>query len=205
MLLPRLIPTLPLVFLIGFTSISTCTPFQHLGTSDSPEDSRILALEEYTDFAPALFRCRRNRCRSQSNTEAIAALLKRNDAAPKGYHLIHRRQQSALIPGASGIAALKGFWQTISMKALYNNVLGEAPKSLFTISKGILQATFSCLGQEVPWDFVQSFAMNVVGMVDMGWTDTFDALYESETGVTLWVSLRVLVKARKKTKPNGVT
>ena len=80
----------------------------------------------------------------------------------------------------------------------------EAPKSLFTITQGQLQATFSCLGKAVPWGTVHDVALRVIQSVNAGWVDTFDAVYEEAgTGFTLWVSFRVLENGlgRKRKRP----
>ena len=125
--------------------------------------------------------------------------LTRRTASLADSEVIYFHPQSAIIPGASTAAALRGFWQLVSMKALYNNAFHEQKQQLFTISQGILQATFSSLGADIPWYFVSDFAIKMSGMVDRGLTDTFDLVYEQQgTGAVFWVSLRVLVRARRK-------
>ena len=115
-----------------------------------------------------------------------------------GYKFLTRHQQSAIIPIVGGAAALKGFWQTISLKAIYNDWASETPSALFTITEGLLQATFSGLGHDVPWLFVRNFAMDAAAAVDMKWTDTFDAYYEQEgTGIVICISLRVLLEVSR--------
>ena len=97
------------------------------------------------------------------------------------------------MPTIASATALKGFWQTISMKALYNAWADETEQALLTMTEGILQATFSSLGRTVSWKFIQDFALEAAEAVQQGWTDTFDAYYvEKMTGVTVWVSFRVL-------------
>lgn len=203
MLLLRSTPTLSLLVSISLISISACKPLQHFDVPDHSDDNNLLVGERHIDYESSLSVPEDH---NQFDERAATSLNKRTETLTNCCQLIQRYQQSAIVPTVSSIAALKGFWQTISMKALYYSAFGEEPKYLFTITEGVLQATFSCLGQEVPWDFVRLFAMKLVGMVDMGWTDTFDAVYELEkTGVVLWVSLRVLVKATKRKKPKAGT
>lgn len=201
MLPSRLSSTSFSLLCVSLVRVSVGNPVHHWDVrgpslEDSPLGQRVHAGHELSPIQSLP-----NRYTDQHHDEATPALVKRTKAPIGGCQLIQRYTQSAIVPTVSSVAALKGFWQTISMKALYNSASGEAQKSLFTIKEGVLMATFSCLGQEVPWDFVQDFAMNLVGMVDMGWTDTFDAIYENAAGHLFWVSLRVLVKATKKRKP----
>ena len=202
MLFWHLLLSLPVLLPLSSIQSVVSKPFQPFGLSQSSTAFRTLVNEGRSKGESSFTSLLNGQTCYKSHHEATAAMVRRTVPSFKGYQLLQRRQQSAIVGTVSGIAALKGFWQRISMKALYNNALGEQPKHLFTITEGILQATFSCLGQEVPWDFVQDFSMKLVGMVDMGWTDTFDAVYEQEdTGYVFWVSLRVLIKATKKKSP----
>lgn len=187
---------LTLIWLIGFFQNAVGNPLRPLDNRDSLRESTT---GQHTKNLAISYDHLQRHYHDQSHVDATRAASKRTVASDRGFRLVHRYQQSAIIPGASGAAALKGFWQLVSMKALYNNALGEKQEQLFTITEGVLQATFSCFGSEIPWGFVQDFAMKLAGMVDRGWTDTFDMAYEQEaTGFVYWVSLRVLIRARRR-------
>ncbi len=110
--------------------------------------------------------------------------------------LLSRHQIAVVLPTLAGVMALQNFWRTIAFNAIHSHNGLKQPTELFTFTQGQIQATFSCLGQPVSWDFVHDFAMNAVGSVGEGWLDTFDAIYEQEvTSFTVWVSLRVLDSA----------
>ena len=110
-----------------------------------------------------------------------------------------RSQQAALFPTLLCANTLVDFWQKVALEAVYNKHL-EPAKAIFTITHGLLSATFSCLGSNVPWDFVYDVAMQAFAVVRQGLVDTFDVLYEqASTGHTIWVSFRVL--APRETKP----
>ena len=121
------------------------------------------------------------------------------------FKLIQRHQQLAIIPGLLGASVLKAFWQTISLKALYNSAASESQETLFTVTEGLLQATFSCLGASLPWKTVYDIAMLVGDNVSRGLLETFDVIYEQDiTGISVWVSLRILDRAdgsRKRERP----
>lgn len=102
---------------------------------------------------------------NRNQEEAKTGSRKRGVALTEGLHLILRHQQSAIVPGISCAGTLKGFWQLLSMKALYNGALSEPTKELFTFTEGNLQATFSSLGTQISWAFVQQAAMDFVGQV----------------------------------------
>lgn len=106
--------------------------------------------------------------------------------------VLQRHQQYAIVPTLRAIATMRNFWQILQIRTIYDSFFSN-PKELFTITEGRLQVTFSCLGQAVPWEFIHDFAVNAGNAVAMGWLDTFDAIYEQDiTGITVWVSLRVL-------------
>lgn len=71
-----------------------------------------------------------------------------------------------------------------------------APTRQVTISTVVALARFSVsLASEMGNADSNSFS-------DKGWTDTFDVVYEENgTGFVMWVSLRVLAKARRRTSP----
>jgi hypothetical protein len=116
---------------------------------------------------------------------------------------VWRHQQYAVIPTAVGAATLHAFWKTLQWRSIFDVSFNNAGP-IFTITQGALQATFSCLGQAVPWDFVHDFAMNAAESVLQGWLETFDAVYEQEaTGITMWVSLRVVQRLDAKRKRPG--
>jgi hypothetical protein len=117
-----------------------------------------------------------------------------------------RHQQYAVFPTILGAATLQAFWNTLQMRSIYDEFF-DKPTSLFTVTEGALQATFSCLGQAVPWDFVHDFSQLAAEGARQGRLETFDAVYEQEeTGFTMWVSLRVvgrLVGKRKRWRWRG--
>ena len=107
--------------------------------------------------------------------------------------ILKRHQQAVVLPTLIGVTMLQNFWLKIALDATSKFSSLEPAKALFTITQGNLQATFSCLGIGVPWDFVHEISMNAWKSVSNGWLDTFDAIYEqSITGYQVWVSLRVL-------------
>ena len=113
---------------------------------------------------------------------------------------VWRHQQYAVMPTALGAATLQAFWNNLQLMSIYNEFF-DNPRPFFTITQGALQATFSCLGQAVPWDFVHGFSMKAADSVVQGWLGTFDAVYEQEgTGITMWVSLRVVERLGAKRK-----
>ncbi|MCJ1451352.1 hypothetical protein MMC28_001688 [Mycoblastus sanguinarius] len=115
-----------------------------------------------------------------------------------GMKFLRRNSQSSIVPFVVGAKALEVFWSSIAIDASVSDWTYEKPKALFTITEGALQATFSCLGQAVPWDFVVDFASQAAEAVARGWTDTFDAYYEQEgTGFAVLVSFRILEKLAK--------
>ena len=130
---------------------------------------------------------------SSNILEKDSALAKRAD----GPHLatckmMRRYQHSVIYPSILCANALLNFWQRVALNALYHANVG-LQKTIATFTYGRLQATFSCLGTNVPWGTVHDVAMTALEDVRLGWTDTFDAVYEEmTTGSTLWMSLRVL-------------
>lgn len=107
------------------------------------------------------------------------------------------------MPTTLGAATVHAFWTNLQLRSLYDEYF-DNPGPLFTITQGALQATFSCLGQAVPWDFVHDFATNAAESVVQGWLETFDAVFEQEaTGITMWVSLRVAQGLPAKRKRPG--
>ncbi|KAL8791772.1 MAG: hypothetical protein Q9195_005648 [Heterodermia aff. obscurata] len=107
--------------------------------------------------------------------------------------LLRRHQHFLIYPSILTVNAIIGFWQKVALESLYQPAMQSAPQSLFTITQGQLQATFSCLGQAVPWGTVHDVALRVIQSVNEGWVDTFDAVYEEvATGMVLWVSFRVV-------------
>ena len=130
---------------------------------------------------------------------AITASLSRRTSNAKGFEIFLRHPLSAIIPGASGVAALLSFWQSIHLKALYNDALHEPQRALLTITEGVLQATFSSLGADIPWHIISDFAIEMGDYINKGLTDTFDFVFEQEgTGVMVWISLRVLIRTRER-------
>lgn len=116
---------------------------------------------------------------------------------------VWRHQQYAVMPTVLGVATLHAFWSELQFRSVYDEYFDNLGP-YFTITQGALQATFSCLGQAVPWDFVHDFAKNAAESVVQGWLETFDAVYEQEaTGVTMWVSLRVVQGLHAKRKRPG--
>ena len=133
-----------------------------------------------------------------------AALAKRGeDNNPVHCKFLQRHQHSVIYPSVLTVNALVGFWQKVALETIYRDGL-EAPKTLFTFTQGQLQATFSCLGSSIPWKTVQEVAFRVIQSVNMGWVDTFDAIYEEARGAfTFWVSFQVLENKlkRKRNRP----
>ena len=102
-------------------------------------------------------------------------------------------QHAVILPTVLGASIIRAFWLQVAMDAIYSQTGPEPPKTLITFTKGQFQATFSCLGQAVPWVTIHDIAMGAANAVRDGWIDTFDAVFEQETtGVTVWASVRVL-------------
>lgn len=138
---------------------------------------------------------------SSTSIHAVALARRTNIGVPMiNCKQVWRHQQYAVIPTAVGAATLHAFWETLQWRSI-DDVFFDSAKPIFTITQGALQATFSCLGQAVPRDFVHDFAMNAAESVLQGWLETFDAVYEQEaTGIMMWVSLRVVQRLDAKRK-----
>lgn len=116
--------------------------------------------------------------------------------------VLQRHRHFIIYPSVLTVNAVIGFWQKVALETIYK--AGQAQETLFTVTQGQLQATFSCLGRTMPWNTVHDVALRVIQSVNNGWVDTFDAIYEeSSTGFTLWVSFQVLENklARKRKSP----
>ena len=118
--------------------------------------------------------------------------------------ILQRHQHFVIYPSVLTVNAIVGFWQKVALETIYKAV-SEAPNALLTFTQGQLQATFSCMGTTIPWNTVHDMALRVIQSVNMGWVDTFDAVYEEASGAfTLWVSFHVLVnKPERKRKSPG--
>ena len=190
------LPALLVSWCVSFLGSSVGNPLRIIQSPGSPNNG---ISEAKTDLDSAFSNSLQHQHHRRPLQEGTRDLQQRTPGPSEGLELYHRYQQSAILPGVSSAAALKGFWQLISIKALYNNAQGVQAEHLFTITEGVLQATFSSLGHEFPWYFVQDLAMRLAGMVDRGWTDTFDMVFEQgSTGIMFWVSLRVLPAIRRR-------
>ncbi len=114
-----------------------------------------------------------------------------------------------IIPTIMAVETLKAFWTRISIDAMQADIEHINNSRHFTIAAGAVQVTMSCVGQAIPWDFVQDFASQQIQAVAMGWLDTFDAVYQQDsTGYMVFVSLKImgLLKdspSRKRPRPSA--
>ena len=115
---------------------------------------------------------------------------------PPGYiafKFLVRGPNYEILPLRVGALALHTFYTSVALLASTIWPQTRPQARVLTITHGALQLTMSGLGTVIPWDFVEDWAMRAAESVARGWTDTFDAGYEvEETGVMLWVSLRLL-------------
>ena len=109
------------------------------------------------------------------------------------FKFLHRGPDYEILPIRIGALALHNFYTSISH--LSSTVWSQTrrPTNVVRITQEALQLTILGIGTNVPWDFVEDWAIKAAESVVRGWTDTFDAGYEIEgTGVGMWVSLRIL-------------
>ena len=178
-----------IVMLCSFSRISVPSSVH----SDSETISSIHGpLEKAEISLPSRFHPRR-----QNKVPATPkAYIKSRGGTPPGYirfKFLHRGPAYEILPIRVGAAALHAFYTSISHLAATIWPQTIRPVTLFTVTQGALQLTFSGLPTAVPWDFVEDWAMKAAESVARGWTDTFDAGYEVEgTGFGVWVSLRLL-------------
>lgn len=120
-----------------------------------------------------------------------------------------RYPNAVIIPTIMAVETLKAFWTRISIDAMQADMEHINNSGHFTITAGAVQVTMSCVGQAIPWDFVQDFASQQIQAVAMGWLDTFDAVYQQDgTGYMVFVSLKImdLLKdspSRKRPRPGA--
>lgn len=124
-----------------------------------------------------------------------------------GCKYFQRYPKAVIVPTLMAAETLKAFWTKISIDAMEADIEHISNSKHFTITAGVLQVTMSCVGQAIPWDFVQDFASNQIEAVAMGWLDIFDAIYQQEgIGYMVFVSMKIveLLKAtpsRKRPRP----
>lgn len=192
-----------LPLLLTFIQTSVSKPLHTSHTVLVHNTTTLQSREEPIHYTPSPVNLLGSHHQSLGDEEHNTAIAPRGKSgiSVMNCKLLARHQQSAILPTVIGAAALKGFWQIVAMKALYSDAFKDPHRALFTITEGALQATFSCLGQPVPWDFVQNFAMMAAQSVESGWLEAFDVIYEQElVGITIWVSLRILDKGTRKRK-----
>ncbi|CAF9935268.1 MAG: hypothetical protein HETSPECPRED_009722 [Heterodermia speciosa] len=193
-----------LLFLLSITWHSNAQPLHNPYTSTSSVPITIPTSEDISLSLTSDTISTLNSDSLSVDITAQTALIKRGeDPNLIPCKMLQRHQHFIIYPSILTVNAVIGFWQKVALETIYKSSM-EAPKSLFTITQGQLQATFSCLGKAVPWDTVHDVALRVIQSVNDGWVDTFDAVYEdARTGFTLWVSFRVLENglARKRKRP----
>lgn len=131
----------------------------------------------------------------QGQAGITGAMLRRsNTPCPIiGCKYFQRYPKYVIVPTIMAAETLKSFWYQISIDAMQADVDHITNAKHFTITAGALQLTISCVGQAIPWDFVQDFASNQIQAVAIGWLNTFDAIYQQDsTGYLVFVSLKIV-------------
>lgn len=126
-----------------------------------------------------------------------------------GCKYLQRYPKSVIVPTVMAAETLKAFWTKIAMDAMEAEIEHIINSFHFSITAGALQVTMSSVGQAIPWDFVQDFALNQIKAVAMGWLDTFDAIYQQDgTGFMVFVSMKIIeslkdLPSRKRPRPGA--
>ena len=122
---------------------------------------------------------------------------------------IRRFPKAVIVPSIMAAESLTSFWTKIAIDAMEADIHKFWTSRHFTISAGMLKLTMACVGQAIPWDFVQDFASQQIQAVNMGLLDTFEVWYKQHgTGIMVYVSLTIVgdmidSPGRKRPRPNN--
>lgn len=142
--------------------------------------------------------------RRRTPAEEISVWSKRTPALsnhPARLSMTKFRTFTAMIPTALLVAKLEDFYNIIALKIETGEFTQWAPAKIRILLLWDFELTFSCDKMDVPWSFVQAFAMDMAEMSSKSFTGFYEATIRGEgplTGLVIFVKMGLRVAPRKK-------